>query len=80
MLKGVQFSDCEFGDKSYSHGESWHPSLTPFGEMKCYLCRCKVNYFPFYLMYIKQINDATQFSASQYIEKSGILNLKTEQK
>ncbi|XP_060566782.1 chordin-like [Ruditapes philippinarum] len=32
---------CTFGDSIYQHGDKWHPSLQPFGEMKCYTCSCK---------------------------------------
>nr|XP_025950552.1 chordin isoform X1 [Dromaius novaehollandiae] len=29
---------CRFGRRWYLNNESWHPSVPPFGEMKCILC------------------------------------------
>ncbi|XP_038039621.1 chordin isoform X1 [Anas platyrhynchos] len=31
---------CRFGRRWYLNNESWHPSVPPFGEMKCILCWC----------------------------------------
>ncbi|XP_065604134.1 chordin isoform X1 [Cyrtonyx montezumae] len=31
---------CRFGRRWYLNNESWHPSVLPFGEMKCILCWC----------------------------------------
>ncbi|XP_025926775.1 chordin [Apteryx rowi] len=31
---------CRFGRHWYLNNESWHPSVPPFGEMKCILCWC----------------------------------------
>lgn len=34
---------CRFGRRWYLNNESWHPSVPPFGEMKCILCWCVVS-------------------------------------
>ncbi|XP_062987502.1 chordin [Elgaria multicarinata webbii] len=31
---------CKFGRQWYMHNESWHPTVPPFGEMKCITCWC----------------------------------------
>ncbi|XP_054839001.1 chordin isoform X2 [Eublepharis macularius] len=31
---------CRFGRQWYMHNESWHPTVPPFGEMKCITCWC----------------------------------------
>ncbi|XP_053555283.1 chordin-like protein 1 isoform X2 [Bombina bombina] len=31
---------CVSNGKTYSHGESWHPSLRAFGVVECVLCTC----------------------------------------
>uniref|UniRef100_A0ABM5G3Y7 Chordin n=2 Tax=Pogona vitticeps TaxID=103695 RepID=A0ABM5G3Y7_9SAUR len=31
---------CKFGRQWYTHNESWHPAVPPFGEMKCITCWC----------------------------------------
>ncbi|XP_078403641.1 chordin-like protein 2 isoform X1 [Cetorhinus maximus] len=33
---------CVSNGKTYSHGESWHPVLRPFGLMECVLCTCNI--------------------------------------
>lgn len=33
---------CVSNGKTYSHGESWHPILRPFGPVECVLCTCNV--------------------------------------
>ncbi|MGH0152634.1 UNVERIFIED_CONTAM: hypothetical protein FKN15_053031, partial [Acipenser sinensis] len=33
---------CVSNGKTYSHGESWHPNLRPFGVMECVLCTCNL--------------------------------------
>uniref|UniRef100_A0A6I8NSE7 Chordin like 1 n=1 Tax=Ornithorhynchus anatinus TaxID=9258 RepID=A0A6I8NSE7_ORNAN len=33
---------CVSNGKTYSHGESWHPTLRAFGVMECVLCTCNV--------------------------------------
>ncbi|XP_048461234.1 chordin-like protein 1 isoform X2 [Rhincodon typus] len=34
---------CVSNGKTYSHGESWHPVLRPFGLMECVLCTCNIS-------------------------------------
>lgn len=34
---------CKFGRQWYMHNESWHPTVPPFGEMKCITCWCLVS-------------------------------------
>ncbi|XP_012818431.1 chordin isoform X2 [Xenopus tropicalis] len=31
---------CKFGRHWYPNNERWHPTVTPFGEMKCVTCAC----------------------------------------
>ncbi|XP_026574659.1 chordin [Pseudonaja textilis] len=31
---------CKFGRQWYMHNEKWHPTVPPFGEMKCITCWC----------------------------------------
>lgn len=31
---------CVSNGKTYSHGESWHPTLRAFGVVECVLCTC----------------------------------------
>ncbi|XP_026545526.1 chordin [Notechis scutatus] len=31
---------CKFGRQWYMHNERWHPTVPPFGEMKCITCWC----------------------------------------
>ncbi|XP_067392662.1 chordin [Emydura macquarii macquarii] len=31
---------CRFGRQWYMNNESWHPTVPPFGEMKCITCWC----------------------------------------
>ncbi|XP_029472726.1 chordin [Rhinatrema bivittatum] len=31
---------CKFGRHWYPNNESWHPTIPPFGEMKCITCWC----------------------------------------
>nr|XP_016852979.1 PREDICTED: chordin [Anolis carolinensis] len=31
---------CKFGRQWYMHNDSWHPTVPPFGEMKCITCWC----------------------------------------
>ncbi|RMB98380.1 hypothetical protein DUI87_25286 [Hirundo rustica rustica] len=33
---------CVSNGKTYSHGESWHPSLRAFGIVECVLCTCNI--------------------------------------
>ncbi|XP_059832860.1 chordin-like protein 2 isoform X2 [Hypanus sabinus] len=33
---------CVSNGKTYSHGESWHPILRPFGPVECVLCTCNI--------------------------------------
>ncbi|XP_038604103.1 chordin-like protein 1 isoform X1 [Tachyglossus aculeatus] len=33
---------CVSNGKTYSHGESWHPTLRAFGVMECVLCTCNI--------------------------------------
>ncbi|XP_075429580.1 chordin-like protein 1 isoform X1 [Ascaphus truei] len=33
---------CVSNGKTYSHGESWHPTLRAFGVVECVLCTCNV--------------------------------------
>ncbi|WAR15264.1 CHRD-like protein [Mya arenaria] len=40
-IKAQSSSACMFGGQRYGHGDKWHPTLHPFGEMKCYICSCK---------------------------------------
>uniref|UniRef100_A0A147BGT3 Putative chordin n=3 Tax=Ixodes ricinus TaxID=34613 RepID=A0A147BGT3_IXORI len=32
---------CQFQMKVFPNGEEWHPTVQPFGEMKCIRCHCK---------------------------------------
>ncbi|XP_076365142.1 chordin-like isoform X1 [Tachypleus tridentatus] len=32
---------CLFGDVIHPNGDFWHPTVQPFGEMKCVTCSCK---------------------------------------
>nr|BAE87097.1 Short gastrulation [Pholcus phalangioides] len=32
---------CKFQDQIHRNGDEWHPSVQPFGEMKCVKCHCK---------------------------------------
>lgn len=34
---------CRFGRHWYMNNESWHPTVPPFGEMKCITCWCVVS-------------------------------------
>uniref|UniRef100_A0A8C8RFV1 Chordin n=1 Tax=Pelusios castaneus TaxID=367368 RepID=A0A8C8RFV1_9SAUR len=34
---------CRFGRQWYMNNESWHPTVPPFGEMKCITCWCVVS-------------------------------------
>uniref|UniRef100_A0A8C6XT77 Chordin n=1 Tax=Naja naja TaxID=35670 RepID=A0A8C6XT77_NAJNA len=34
---------CKFGRQWYMHNERWHPTVPPFGEMKCITCWCLVS-------------------------------------
>ena len=33
---------CAWKGRHYENGESWHPHVMPWGEMKCVSCACKV--------------------------------------
>lgn len=33
---------CKFRGRVYPNGDEWHPTVQPFGEVKCVKCRCKV--------------------------------------
>ncbi|CAG2165932.1 unnamed protein product [Oppiella nova] len=32
---------CKFRGRVYPNGDEWHPTVQPFGEVKCVKCRCK---------------------------------------
>lgn len=32
---------CRFRGRVYINGDEWHPTVQPFGEVKCVKCRCK---------------------------------------
>ena len=33
---------CSWKGDYHENGESWHPTVMPWGEMKCVTCECKV--------------------------------------
>ncbi|RWS17646.1 chordin-like protein [Dinothrombium tinctorium] len=35
---------CALKGRVYANGDEWHPTVQPFGEVKCVRCRCKVRY------------------------------------
>ena len=35
---------CSWKGLYHENGESWHPTVMPWGEMKCVTCECKVSF------------------------------------
>lgn len=36
---------CRFKGRVFPNGDEWHPTVQPFGEVKCVNCHCKVSTF-----------------------------------
>ena len=36
---------CNWKGGYHENGESWHPHVMPWGEMKCVSCACKVSFW-----------------------------------
>ena len=34
---------CKWKGEYHENGHSWHPTVLPWGEMKCITCHCKVS-------------------------------------
>lgn len=37
----LEAGGCKFHGHIYPNGDEWHPTVQPFGEMKCVKCHCK---------------------------------------
>jgi hypothetical protein len=38
----IPLTGCRFKGRIFPNGDEWHPTVQPFGEVKCVRCRCKV--------------------------------------
>ncbi len=37
---------CDWRGDVYENGDTWHPRVLPYGEVKCVECKCKVRILP----------------------------------
>ena len=39
---------CKWKGDYHENGDTWHPTVLPWGEMKCISCTCKVGAYKFF--------------------------------